>query len=148
MSDTAMSDTAMSDTTMNSTKSYTKVRDVMTSQLKTIDGMETVATAIKHMRDSNFGSLIVNRRDEADEYGFVSVQEIAREVIEKNLSPDRVNVYEIMNKPVLTVRGDMNIRYAIRLLDQVNQSRALVLDQGEALGIVTIFDMVIHYMDN
>jgi predicted transcriptional regulator len=132
---------------MNDEKSFSKVRDVMSSQLRTIEGIETVADAIRHMRDNHYASLIVNRRDEADEYGLISVQEIAREVIEKNLSPERVNVYQIMRKPMLTVRCDMNIRYAIRLLEQLNETRALVMDNEKAVGIVTIFDMVVHYLD-
>jgi len=132
---------------MSEKKTFIKVRDVMSPQLKTIEGMATIAETISIMKDKVYGALIVNKRDESDEYGFVTVQDIARKVIEKDLSPDRVNVYEVMRKPVLTVHGDMNIRYAIRLLDQVGQQRALVIEDGEAVGIVTIYDMVIHYMD-
>lgn len=133
---------------MSEEKKYTRVKDVMTSQLETIEGMATVADAICMMKEKHYGALIIDKRDESDEYGFITVQEIAQEVIEKNLSPQRVNVYEIMKKPVLTVHGDMNIRYAIRLLDQVDQLRALVIENGRAAGIVTMYDMVIHYMDN
>ena len=52
-----------------------------------------------------------------------------------------------MKKPVLTVQCDMNIRYAIRLLDQIDQMRALVIENGKAIGIITMYDMVIRYMD-
>lgn len=133
---------------MSEKKKYIKVRDVMTPEVETIDGLATVAEAIQHMKEKHYGALIVDKRDESDEYGFITVQGIARDVIEKNLSPDRVSVYEIMRKPILTVHGDMNIRYAIRLLEQLGQGRALVIDSGKAVGIVTVYDMVIHYMDN
>ncbi len=128
-------------------KDYIKIRDVMTSELETIDGLATVAEAIKHMKEKKYGALIVDRRDESDEYGFITVQGIARKVIENDLSPERVHVYEIMHKPVLSVHADMNIRYAIRLLEQVDRSRALVIEEGKAIGIVTMYDMVINYMD-
>lgn len=128
-------------------KDYIKVRDVMTPHLETIDGLATVADAIGHMKEKNYGALIVDKRDESDEYGFVTVQGIARKVIEHNLAPDRVHAYEIMRKPVLSVHADMNIRYAIRLLEQVNHNRALVIEEGKAIGIVTMYDMVMHYMD-
>ena len=133
---------------MNNTKQYIRVRDVMTPELEAIDGLATVAEAIQHMKSKNYGALIVNKRDDADEYGVVTVQDIARNVIEKDRSPERVSVYEIMRKPVLTMHSDMNIRYAIRLLDQLNQMRALVIEEGKAIGIVTVHDMVIHYMDS
>ena len=133
---------------MSETKEYTSVKQVMTPNLETIEGLATVAEAITHMKEKNYGALIVDKRDEADEYGMITVQDIAREVIEPNLAPERKNVYEIMDKPVLTVHADMNIRYAIRLLEQFDQNRALVIEHGKAIGIVTMYDMVIHYMDN
>jgi CBS domain-containing protein len=129
------------------TRKYVKVRDVMTTNIETIEGLETVDVAIKQMREKKFGALIVSKRDESDEYGLVTVQDIARHVIEPDLSPDRVSIYEIMEKPVLTVHGDMNIRYAIRLMERVDQLRCLVIDNNEAVGIVTMLDMVTHYMD-
>jgi len=130
-----------------SEKNYNKVREVMIPKVETIDGLATVADAICQMRANGFDSLIVAKRDESDEYGLVTVQTIARRVIEPNLSPERVNVYEIMEKPVLSVHGDMNIRYAIRLLERMNQLRALVIDENNAVGIVTMLDMVLRYID-
>lgn len=130
-----------------SEKSYIRVKDVMARDLETIEGLATVEHAIQTMKSKNFGALIVGKRDESDEYGFISVQDIARAVIEPNLSPDRISVYEIMTKPVLTVHSEMNIRYAIRQLEQLGQNRALVVEQGEAIGVITMYDMVMHYMD-
>ena len=129
------------------TKRYLQVREVMTPDIETIEGLEKVDVAIKKMREKNFGALIVERRDDSDEYGLITVQNIARHVIEPNLAPERVSVYEIMEKPVLTVNSCMNIRYAIRLMERVDQLRCLVTDNNEAVGIVTMFDMVVRYMD-
>ena len=67
--------------------------------------------------------------------------------IEPDRAPNRVSVYEIMEKPVLTVHANMNIRYAIRLLERLRESRALVIEQNQAVGIVTISDMVLRYID-
>ncbi len=124
------------------------VKDVMTPHVETIDGLATIAEAIQHMKDKNYGALIVDKRDEHDEYGLITVQGIARHVIEKDKSPERVHVYEIMKKPVISVRSDMNIRYTIRLLEQIDHGRALVIDDRKAIGIVTMYDMVMHYMDS
>lgn len=128
-------------------KSYDKVRDVMMPEVKTIDGLATVAEAIRQMRKNSSGSLIVTKRSEGDEYGLVTMHAIARQVIEPNLSPERVNVYEIMEKPALSVRGDMNIRYAIRLLERMNQQSALVVDENTAIGTVSLLDMVSRYIN-
>ena len=121
-----------------------RVGDVMVTNLHTIDGLATVAEAMAAMRQHQVSSLAVNRRYQDDELGLVTVRDIAREVIARNRAPDRVNVYEIMSKPVLTVPSGMLARYAVRLLVRFAISRALVVDQDRTpLGMVTIRDLVI-----
>ena len=69
---------------------------------------------------------------------------MAREVIARNRAPERVNVYEIMAKPALTVRSGMLARYAVRLLVQFRVARALVVDDaGAPCGLVTLRDLVL-----
>jgi len=128
-----------------SEKSYVKVEDVMSTTIATIDATATVQEAVVKMRDAGVSSLVAERRDASDEYGLVVVSDIAKHVIAENRSPERVNVYEIMSKPVLTVPKDMNIRYAVRLLVQFGLSRGLVVDERRApVGIVTLRDLVLR----
>ena len=120
-----------------------RVSDLMVSGVRTIDGFATVNEAMTAMKQYGVSSLVVNRRHDDDELGVVTVTDIAREVIATNRSPDRVNVYEIMSKPVLTVRSRMQARYAARLLVHFGVSRTLVVDDaGNPEGIVTLRDMV------
>ncbi|HEY9080583.1 CBS domain-containing protein [Magnetovibrio sp.] len=131
-----------------SEKSYVKVEDLMSTTIATIDATATVQEAVVRMRDAGVSSLVAERRDASDEYGLVVVSDIAKHVIAENRSPERVNVYEIMSKPVLTVPKDMNIRYAVRLLVQFGLSRGLVVDEHRApVGIVTLRDMVLRNID-
>lgn len=124
-----------------------QVRDVMTPMPVPIPGMASVRDALETMRTAGVRSLVVQRRREGDEYGIVVVSDIANKVIAKNRSPDRVNVYEIMSKPVLTVNADMEIKYAIRLLARFGLSRGVVIDNNEAVGFVTLSDMVLRYYE-
>jgi len=130
-----------------SKNSYVKVADVMSTTIATIDATATVHEAILRMHDAGVSSLVAERRDEADEYGLIVVSDIAKHVIAANRSPERVNVYEIMSKPVLTVPKDMNIRYAVRLLVQFGLSRGLVVDETRTpVGIVTLRDLVVRHI--
>ena len=120
-----------------------RVGDVMVSQLQDVDGLATVAEAIALMKQNNVNSLVVNRRDDTDEVGVVEVYDIARQVFARDRSPERVNVYEIMSKPVFTLPPDMLARYAVRLLVRFELSRAIVVDQDRnPIGIVTLGDLV------
>jgi len=127
-----------------SDKPIIRVGEVMTHGVKTIGGMSTVREAMELMRQNRMSSLVVERRDSNDEYGLLEVYDIAKSVIAENKSPDRVNVYEIMSKPVLTVPEEMDTRYAVRLLVQFRLTRALVVDHERTpQGIVTLRDMVL-----
>ena len=78
----------------------------------------------------------------------VTVHDIAGQVIGKDRAIDRVSVYEIMSKPVLSVDVDMDIRYAIRMLTRFRLTRALVVERGTMVGIVTLRDMTIRYFND
>ena len=121
-----------------------QVEDVMTAEVHSIDGLATVAEAMALMQRYGVSSLAVHRRDETDEVGMVVVSDIARNVIAPNRSSERVDVYEIMSKPVVTLPSDMLARYAVRLLVRFDISRAIVVDQDRnPVGIVTLRDLVI-----
>jgi predicted transcriptional regulator len=121
-----------------------RVSDVMKADYDMIDGKMTVAEALRTMKHVETKTLIVDKRHDDDEYGMVMLSDIAKHVLAVDRSPDRVNVYEIMTKPVISVRPDMDIRYCARLFDRYGLSRALVLKQGEVVGIVSFTDMVLR----
>lgn len=121
-----------------------RVSEVMVGDLQTIDGLATVTEAVALMKTHSISSLVVNRRDGDDEAGLIDVAGIAREVIARNRAPDRVHVYEVMTKPVVTVPPTMLVRYAARHLVSLGISRALVVDrERNVIGMVTLRDLVI-----
>ncbi len=127
---------------------YAKVADVMTRPVRSIGRMATVKEAIDIMREANVSSLIVERRDDSDEFGLLVISDIAREVVAKERSAERVNVYEVMSKPAVTLPAEMNIKYGVRLLVKFSLSRALVVDKARApLGIATLRDMILRSVE-
>ena len=125
---------------------HIKVEEVMTRTVKTIDSMATVREAMAEMAAAGVSSLVIERRDERDEFGLLGIADIAAEVVAADRSLDRVNVYEIMTKPVVTLDAEMDIKYGIRILVRVGLSRGLVVDHDRNLvGIATLRDMVLAY---
>ena len=122
---------------MISTKAPIRVKDVMKTDVGTIDGIATVADALRKMKFLKTAVLIVNKRNENDEYGMVTSGDIARHVLARDRAPDRVNVYEIMSKPVISVHPDMDIRYCSRLFANYNLVRAPVLEHNIVVGMVS-----------
>jgi predicted transcriptional regulator len=120
------------------------VRDCMQTKVVEVDGRLDVLQALKVMKREATTSLIVKRRDETDEYGLVLFSDIAKKVIAQNRAPERVNVYEIMAKPVVMVRPEMEIRYCARLFENFGISHAPVAEGGKIVGMVSYYRLVIH----
>jgi signal-transduction protein with cAMP-binding, CBS, and nucleotidyltransferase domain len=126
------------------TKKLVRVRDVMKTEVDTVDGMSTVTDALIKMRYAeDTKALIVNKRHENDEYGIVTLSGISRDVLAEDKSPDRVNIYEIMAKPALTVDPEMDIRYCARMFVRFGLYRAPVVENGEVIGLISVNDMVL-----
>ncbi|RKZ53684.1 MAG: hypothetical protein DRR16_05170 [Candidatus Parabeggiatoa sp. nov. 3] len=123
-----------------------RVRDVMKKEFDRVDGIITVAEALRQMQHPEVRALIVNKRHADDEYGMLFLMDIARHILAKDRSPERVNVYEIMVKPVLTIPPKMDIRYCARLFDRFNVLRAPVIENDEVIGIVGFSDIVLRGM--
>jgi predicted transcriptional regulator len=126
------------------TKQIVRVRDVMRPQIDIVDGMTTIAEALVQMHNIENKLLIVDKRHPDDEYGIVRISDIAHHILAQDKSPDRVNVYEIMIKPAITIDASMDIRYCARLLERLKLSRAPVMDNGKLVGVVSVTGMVLN----
>ena len=126
-----------------SERNITRVRDVMKPQFDMVDGLATVAEAMKTMVHVDTKCLIVRKRHDDDEFGIVTLADIARQVLAVDRAPERVNIYEIMTKPVVHVSPDMDIRYCARLFARLDINRAPVVEDGRVIGIVGYTDLVL-----
>jgi signal-transduction protein with cAMP-binding, CBS, and nucleotidyltransferase domain len=124
-----------------------RVRDVMSETVNLIEGIDTVNNALTMMKKVNTEALIVKKRHKDDEYGIVLLSDIARKVLAKDRSPERVNIYEIMSKPVVSVDSQMDIRYCARLFSKFSIHLAPVIDNGKIIGIVSYAELVLGSSD-
>lgn len=127
-----------------SKRSWVPVRKVMRTAVAHVDGGITVLEALKVMKREKVTSLMVNKRRDNDEYGMLLFSDIAKQVIAQNRAPERVNVYEIMAKPVIAVRPDMDIRYCARLFGQFGISHAPVIEDDKVIGVVSYYLLVLE----
>lgn len=123
-----------------------RVRDVMKPKVDIVQGMMTVKDALATMKHIETKALIVDKRHDDDEYGIVMLSDIAKLVLATDRAPGRVNVYEVMSKPVICIDPDMDIRYCARLFNKFGLSRAPVVENRKVVGIVSFTDMVLNGM--
>jgi len=129
-----------------SNKVLIRVSDIMKRKFDLVDGITTVSDALDKMKHVENKSLIVDKRNADDEYGIVLLADIARYVLAKDRAPERVNIYEVMSKPVITVHTNMDIRYCARLFNKFGLTRAPVVEDGKIVGMVSYTDMVLKGM--
>jgi len=131
--------------TMMTSESSTivRAREVMRQGIVTIDGMATAGEAAAKMRSEGISSLLVEKRHADDAWGILVVKDIIKGVVIPGRSPDDVNVYEIMTKPVITVPADMDIRYIARLIHRMGIRRAPVEECGQLIGMISLSSLII-----
>jgi predicted transcriptional regulator len=123
---------------------YIPVSQVMRKEVTFVNGLTNVFEALRIMKKVQATSLIVEKRHDTDEYGMLLFSDIAKQVIARDRAPERVNVYEIMAKPVIAVRPAMDIRYCARLFDRFGISHAPVIENDNVLGIVSYYLLVLE----
>ncbi|MEX0641811.1 MAG: CBS domain-containing protein [Pirellulales bacterium] len=116
----------------------------MKREFDLVDGKLTVKEALLAMKHPETRALIVDKRHADDEYGLVLISDIAKKVLGADRAPDRVNLYEIMAKPVLSAPPEMDIRYCARLLERFGIMRAPVISNGKVVGVVSFHDLVLR----
>ncbi len=126
-----------------SERKLVRVKDVMVQDYAIVDGLMTVKEAIAIYKQRNVAALLVDKRGDDDEYGILLLSDIAKQVLAKDRAPERVNIYEIMTKPVIGVEPDMDIRYSARLFDNFGLSIAPVIAGGEVKGVVSYNEIVL-----
>lgn len=119
------------------TEEVVRVGAVMKPKFIVVDRMETVAGALQKMDQEGANVVIVNKRQEDDEYGIVLLTNIVSDVLARDKAPERVNVYEIMSKPVIAVKPEMSVKNCARLFANVGISTAPVVREGKIMGIVS-----------
>ncbi|RMF15395.1 MAG: CBS domain-containing protein [Gammaproteobacteria bacterium] len=115
----------------------------MSSGFIEMDGLSTVAEALALLRDQDLSVVFVSPRDEHDAWGIVLLADIAKKVLAQDRSPDRVNLYEIMSKPVISVEPDLNVRYCARLFHRFGLSVAPVIKDNRILGVISYRELVL-----
>jgi CBS domain-containing protein len=119
-------------------------RDIMHTQFIEVDGLMTVKEAIRRLREEDVSVILVEKRNEHDAFGIVLLADIAKKVLARDRSPERVNVYEIMSKPVVRIDPELDVRYCARLFDHFGLSRAPVLEHTKIIGLVSYTDIVLN----
>ncbi len=116
-----------------------QVRDLMVSDVVTIEPSTSVVDAAKQMIQQEKGPLPVVEGDQIR--GMVTDRDIINRVVAHGLDPNSVTVHEIATHELVTIGPDQDVNEARQLMDQHQLDRILVVEGDRLVGIISEADV-------
>jgi CBS domain-containing protein len=114
------------------------IREVMSTDLKTVEKGTPIREAAVAMRDADTGAIIVT--DEGRFAGLVTDRDIVVRGLADGKGPD-TPVDEVATSDVKTITPDQTVDDALAIVRDENVRRVPVVEDGRAVGIVSIGDL-------
>lgn len=116
------------------------IRDVMSSNVCSVDADKPVAYAAKMMRDEDVGLAPVVEGDRL--VGTLTDRDIAIRVVAEGKDPESTSVREIASTDLVTIDPEQNLDEALRLMAQHQVRRLPVVEEdGRLVGVVAQADV-------
>lgn len=123
---------------MNS-MNHTFVKDVMKTDLVTIDVSETVKAAAMKMTDKNVGCAIVMEKE--NPIGIITEKDFVNRISAKDI-PNSSPLSEVMSSPLITINAEDTVWEAAELMKIHNIHKLPVKQKNNIVGIITATDLV------
>jgi CBS domain-containing protein len=116
------------------------IRDVMSSNVCSVDADRPVAYAAKMMRDEDVGLAPVVEGDRL--VGTLTDRDIAIRVVAEGKDPESTSVREVASTDLVTIDPEQNLDEALRLMAQHQVRRLPVVEEdGRLVGVVAQADV-------
>ncbi|MGW0809720.1 CBS domain-containing protein [Nonomuraea sp. NPDC002799] len=117
------------------------VADVMTSHPATVEAGQPVSVAAALMRDNDAGAVIVN--DNGRMCGIITDRDITVRVVAGE-KPPQTPVRDAYSPSVEAVGPDTSVDQAVQLMRSHAVRRLPVVEDGRAVGIVSLGDLAVE----
>jgi CBS domain-containing protein len=118
-----------------------KVRDVMTTDIKSAQLDTTIEEIATMMRDGDVGAVPV--LDDGELCGILTDRDIVVRCIAEGNDPAETTVEDILSEDLKTVSPNQNTEEAARLMAELQVRRLPVVEKGELVGMVSIGDLAV-----
>jgi CBS domain-containing protein len=116
------------------------IRDIMTTNPRTIEPSTPIFEAARIMRDEDIGSLPITEGSQL--FGTITDRDITIRAIAEGRDPQGTTVQEIASRDLITVDPQQDLDEALRLMAQHQVRRLPVVEEdGKLVGIVAQADV-------
>lgn len=118
---------------------HTFVKDVMKTNIVSIDSSKTIKEAACMMDDSNVGCVIITKDD--NPVGILTERDFVKRVAAQNKDLSSP-LSDVMSSPLTTINSDETVWEAAEKMKQNSIHKLPVLDDNKVTGIITTTDLV------
>ena len=116
------------------------VRDIMVTDVKTIEPEDPAIKAVEIMTENNIGSVIVTGPTR-EVIGIITERDLITRVLAKRLDPSKVKATDIMSRPVITIEPDAPVSEVVNIMREKGIGHIPVVENGRVIGIVAEADI-------
>jgi CBS domain-containing protein len=124
---------------MEGVRKMPQVRDLMVSEVVTIEPGTSVVDAAKRMIQEKKGPLPIVEGDRP--VAIITDRDIIAHVVAEGSDPNSVTVDDVATRDLVTIGPDQDVNEARQLMDQHQLDRILVVEGDRLVGIISEADI-------
>jgi isocitrate dehydrogenase len=117
------------------------VDEIMTSPVITVPASMPAEDAVHLMRNKHIHSVVVEPDRPGGAYGIMTQRDLLKKVVAADRPLFNLTVSDLMSSPLITVSPDTPIKQASIIMLDANIRRAVVMKDGQLIGIVSDTDI-------
>lgn len=119
-----------------------QVRDVMTTDIISLDANSSVQEAAMLMKKFNIGSILLMQNNKLT--GIITDRDIVMRLTAENINPGESKLKDFMTQSPVTISPDTDIHLAASIMAEHQIRRLPVVQNDQLLGIVTLGDLAVE----
>lgn len=117
------------------------IREVMTTDPQTVDASDTLVDAAKAMKDRDVGSLVATEQGTVT--GIVTDRDIVVRGVAEEADPQTARVGDVASQELTALSPGDSVEDAIKAMRDQDVRRLPVVEDGKAVGIVSLGDLAV-----
>lgn len=122
------------------------VKDVMKTHVVTIKPHASLKEAMQLMKKHHLKSLVVEKCSSSDAYGIVTNSQVLQPILVEEGDIELLNVFDVYSKPAFSVSAEIDVKYAAKMMLELNIKRVVVTDNNELKGVLSVTDLSDHLL--
>ena len=116
-----------------------KIKDVMITEVITVDVNTDLRKAVERMNSHEIGCLIV--LEKGSYVGILTERDVLKRIVAEARNPEETMVGDVMSKPLVVVNPESSLEEAINLMIEKKIKKLPVIENRKLVGLVTMTEI-------